>query len=338
MFLTLTNTKINISNYVKAILFFALVFSTNLCYAQPDLALDGARIRSTMSLDQLTLADNNNNNCYINEGCISGTGDRLLLRFTTKILNIGNEDFYVGPPPSDPSLENETWEWDECHRHWHYEGYARYLLYDENGQQTDVGFKNGFCLIDIQCTSGSFTYTCSNQGISAGCADIYSRNLDCQWIDLTPIPSGRYQLVVEVNWDRSPDANGRVEQQFSNNSSSVCFDLVNESGSVPNITVIDDVDCENTGCTDSDNDGVCNEEDCQPNNPNRPTTPGLTCDDNDPNTINDVIQSDGCTCSGDPSNGGGDCGDLAAIGGDGTLSVSGFADFANHNVQVFTST
>ena len=37
------------------------------------------------------------------------------------------------------------------------------------------------------------------------------------------------------------------------------------------------------GCTDSDGDGVCLEEDCDDNDPNVPTIPGTTCNDGDPN-------------------------------------------------------
>jgi hypothetical protein len=49
---------------------------------------------------------------------------------------------------------------------------------------------------------------------------------------------------------------------------------------------------------DRDNDGVCDQDDCEPNNPNRPALPNTRCDDGNPNTINDMIQEDGCTCKG----------------------------------------
>ena len=49
---------------------------------------------------------------------------------------------------------------------------------------------------------------------------------------------------------------------------------------------------------DSDSDGVCDDEDCAPLDPNIPATPGTTCDDGDSNTVNDVYLADGCTCSG----------------------------------------
>ncbi len=60
-----------------------------------------------------------------------------------------------------------------------------------------------------------------------------------------------------------------------------------------------------TGCTDNDNDGTCAADDCDDNNASIPTTVGSSCNDNNSNTNNDVIQSDGCTCAGTPINTGG---------------------------------
>ncbi len=57
--------------------------------------------------------------------------------------------------------------------------------------------------------------------------------------------------------------------------------------------------CANQG-GDTDNDGVCNDDDCQPNNPDFPATPGTPCNDGNPNTTNDVVQPGGCACAGTP--------------------------------------
>ncbi|MFK7773361.1 MAG: hypothetical protein AB8F94_14530, partial [Saprospiraceae bacterium] len=54
--------------------------------------------------------------------------------------------------------------------------------------------------------------------------------------------------------------------------------------------------CINLG-GDSDNDGVCDNDDCQPNNPNVPATVGSSCDDNNPCTDNDVYVTE-CNCEG----------------------------------------
>lgn len=50
--------------------------------------------------------------------------------------------------------------------------------------------------------------------------------------------------------------------------------------------------------TDADNDGVCAENDCDDNDPNIPAEFGISCDDGNPNTTEDRIQIDGCTCAG----------------------------------------
>lgn len=51
--------------------------------------------------------------------------------------------------------------------------------------------------------------------------------------------------------------------------------------------------------TDNDNDGVCSTLDCDDNNPNVPQPVGAPCNDGNPDTKNDQIQADGCTCAGD---------------------------------------
>ncbi len=267
-----------------------LLFGTT--FAQPDLSIDRDRLIRDIRTDLL----DNSNDCYINEGCITGFGARQLIKFTTHIRNVGNQDFVVGPPPSSPSLENEIWEWDECHGHWHYESYARYLLYDQNGNQTPAGFKNGFCLMDSECSNGgSFTYNCSYQGISAGCGDIYSWSLPCQWIDVTDIPSGVYRLVNQVNWLRSSDLFNNSEVNYSNNEASICIQISRSPNGQHLVNVLSDSNCD---CTDNDSDGICATEDCNDNNPNLPATPGTNCNDNNSSTGNDVILTDGCTCQG----------------------------------------
>ena len=53
-------------------------------------------------------------------------------------------------------------------------------------------------------------------------------------------------------------------------------------------------------CVDGDNDGVCLDQDCDDSNPSIPATVGSSCDDGNPETENDMIQSDACTCAGVP--------------------------------------
>jgi hypothetical protein len=226
------------------------------CTTGPDLEIDQATLQSTLSTGTV----NGNDACLIGEGCLAGYGVRDVIRFTTTIRNIGDADYYIGPPQTG----NSQFVFDQCHGHWHYAGYASYELYDSTQQQMSVGFKNGFCVLDLSCFSGIPQYGCSNMGISAGCADTYGAGLSCQWIDITDVPAGNYTLVVKVNWDHSPDKLGRVEQRFDNNVGYVCVNITRNAQNVPSITVMPTcapiIDCagDTFGLAQLDCDSVCN--------------------------------------------------------------------------------
>ncbi len=72
------------------------------------------------------------------------------------------------------------------------------------------------------------------------------------------------------------------------------------SSTINDIIQADGCTCLGTtlGCTDLDNDGVCAADDCNDRNANLPAAPGTACSDGNSSTINDIIQTDGCTCQG----------------------------------------
>ncbi len=225
------------------------------CPLGPDLIVRSDVLQNSIYAQTMVV---NANDCYIQEGCLAGFGTRELIRFTTHIQNIGFMDYYIGNPGANP----DQFVYGVCHNHWHYEGYAEYLLYDSTGQQTAQGFKNGFCVMDLECSGGgSAQYGCSNMGISMGCGDIYSSGLSCQWIDITDVPDGRYTLVVRTNWDNTPDALGRQEMDINNNWGQACVNIVRN----PNLSVTVQqncpsyVDClgEIYGDAQFDCEGVC---------------------------------------------------------------------------------
>lgn len=224
------------------------------CPEAPDLELDENVLRNSMYLTTIQSTDP----CLIQEGCLKGYGLRDIIRFSTKISNIGEKDYYIGPP----NAGNTQFTYDNCHNHFHYAGYAEYLLFDENGVVLPAGFKNGFCVLDLGCTTGSGQYGCGNMGISAGCYDEYWSALECQWIDVTDVPDGRYVLVTRVNWDNDPDALGQVEKDTLNNWGQVCIILDRSSGELE-MEMDDDcppvVDCNGTpyGNVREDCNGVC---------------------------------------------------------------------------------
>ncbi|MBM3427708.1 MAG: T9SS type A sorting domain-containing protein [Bacteroidetes bacterium] len=188
----------------------------------PDLSVDGNLLFN--STYQTTL--NGTDACLVSEGCLQGLGTREIVRFSTRIDNVGNQDYFIGVP----SANNEQFVWDLCHNHYHYAGYAEYELYDDAGNlMPEVGFKNGFCVLDLGCVTGIAKFGCGNMGITVGCYDIYSSALQCQWVDVTDVPAGTYHLVLKTNWDHDPDMLGHYELAYDNNWAQVCFSFERDS-------------------------------------------------------------------------------------------------------------
>jgi hypothetical protein len=189
--------------------------------ALPDLIIDGAYLTATIEQD---IVDASADLCLFNEGCVTGDGPRRVVRFGTRSANVGTADVVVGAPLAD----NPLWEFDACHEHFHFEGYARYDLIDAaTGAVLPIGNKNGFCLQDLDVWTSSAQcdrYNCDYQGISVGCADVYTPDLDCQWIDITDVAPGNYELVVTVNTDGSIR-----ELSTLNNTASVSLEILKET-------------------------------------------------------------------------------------------------------------
>ena len=85
------------------------------------------------------------------------------------------------------------------------------------GARAVVGAKSGFCIADAErWEEGSGAsceiYECLYQGISRGCADNYGAVLPCQWVDITGVAPGGYELSVTINADRTVP-----EASYSNN-------------------------------------------------------------------------------------------------------------------------
>ncbi|MBX3027643.1 hypothetical protein KF840_22315 [bacterium] len=177
----------------------------------PDLGVDQEDLRNSVMIETKNFTADN---CAVFEGCVDGTGNRKLLRFNTTTPNYGPGDVFLGDPRG-----SSTFEYSACHNHYHFKEYADYRLLDMGGNIVARGHKQAFCLVDLWKPPGlrgradpQFNH-CGYQGISAGWADVYHRGLDCQWIDITGVPSGRYVLEVVIN-----PAHVIRENNYSNNS------------------------------------------------------------------------------------------------------------------------
>jgi len=169
-----------------------------------DLVIMGSKIVESA---QITLENFTDKHCAVIEGCVDGIGERRLLRFDSYLLNIGDGDFVV-------AFEDIRPEWSGCHGHFHAPEATDYILKQElmQGNQTITvryGHKQGYCFrdtVNIFDKHGG-KYGCGipkltvqlTQGITAGWADIYEKDLDCQWIDITDVLPGTYQLIITVN-------------------------------------------------------------------------------------------------------------------------------------------
>jgi lysyl oxidase-like protein 2/3/4 len=154
---------------------------------------------------------------------------RRLLRFTTSIENIGNADFR-------PHIPKSHWVWHGCHQHYHsMEIFAHYEIMDHYGVRVSEGQKASFCLEDNDCDAEvSAVYDCENygdQGITPGCKDIYHANIDCQWLDVTELPTGVYTFKLSINPEFKV-----AEQTFENNAALCTLQYTQQYALINNCT------------------------------------------------------------------------------------------------------
>src|SRR5882762_9740751 len=123
------------------------------------------------------------NDHSVQDGCVT-PGTHKLMHFDFLSHNIGDADLVVGAPADHP----EWFVFSAAHGHYHLKDFNEFILLDASGHQVTKSYKQAFCLIDVEHRSPwgpsvkRFTDCNSNQGISAGWADLYDKSLACQFI------------------------------------------------------------------------------------------------------------------------------------------------------------
>lgn len=136
----------------------------------------------------------------VQDGCVT-PGTHKIMRFDFLSYNAGTSDLVIGSPASRPDL----FVWSAGHGHYHLRDFNEFLLFNAQGALATIGYKQAFCAIDIErigpnaSASGRFHNCNSDQGISAGWADVYSSGLACQYIVIDNVPNGDYTLQSTTN-------------------------------------------------------------------------------------------------------------------------------------------
>jgi len=143
------------------------------------------------------------NDHAVQDGCVT-SGTHRVLRFDFSSHNIGDADLVVGAPADHP----DWFVLSASHGHYHLKDFNEFTLSNCSGHQVAQGYKQAFCLIDIEHRSAwgpaspQFTNCNSNQGISAGWADLYNSGLACQFVVIDTVPDGDYVLISTTNAQR----------------------------------------------------------------------------------------------------------------------------------------
>lgn len=176
-----------------------------------DLAIDTDLLRSSLLVQDVFFPGDS---CSLSESLVGGPGIRRLVNFSLAIINMGDQDLLIGDPSNPkPPLTTADFVYDTCHQHFHFANFTDYRLRTvPKGVSTHtvaLGHKEGYFLTNVQPyfeTEQTFLNppVLDGLGISSGWADIYTVGTPGQWVDVTGVPAGDYELVVTVN------ASGRV--------------------------------------------------------------------------------------------------------------------------------
>ena len=165
------------------------------------------------------------------EGCAAASTGRTLLAFDHLAWNDGPGEINLGDPGCPncdtdyvPVCSNPLFECSAAggHNHAHLKNFSAYTVTKRGQSGAEVrGHKEGFCLVNSVCKDGTIPPPGGNcNQLAAGCADVYSSGLGCQYVDITHLRPGKYTLHVELNPLRTI-----TEASYENNVQTFDFEV-----------------------------------------------------------------------------------------------------------------
>ena len=186
----------------------------------------------------------------------------------------------------------------------------------------------------------SLEYTAAMPPLAKNVVDAAGVQLIEDWINsLSPCSSSTFQDTDEDGTCDSDDCQPN-DPAYPAIPGTACDD--GDPNTLNDQVTADSCACEGTPappCSgifeDTDEDGTCDSDDCQPNDPAYPAIPGTACDDGNPDTSNDQITADSCACAGTPSNGTQteDCNGNTITYGNGQITLTSGGDATYFQVQ-----
>lgn len=162
----------------------------------------------------------------IGDGALDVMGNPQLADGMRQRVSTNGEWEDVGSP-------TVRFEVDDGHNHFHLIEVVEYVLWNElQGQQTAIGSKVGFCLVDSEQMSAGVDETYSEEGnkfceednpaatelqmgISPGWRDTYDATTTLQWVDVSSVAPGRYWIGAIT------DPNDEIVESDEDNNSLV---------------------------------------------------------------------------------------------------------------------
>ncbi|MBX3191147.1 MAG: hypothetical protein KF819_29390 [Labilithrix sp.] len=153
------------------------------------------------------------NACEVEEKCVTGTGWRRLVQFSTAVENVGDKALaigavdYYGSGAQTSNATHNVVEYSSCRAQYDFRHYGAYTVAPDAKTS-----KRASC---IQSTARTANHelsplhnpygACDDQGVEVGWADEQRAGTPCQWVDVTDIDTSIKPARTELSVTANPE-------------------------------------------------------------------------------------------------------------------------------------